>query len=556
VRGKSQGFIGLGVLGLSIIVVALFVGVITFPGFNGDVRSKAQVMASETVTLSVQQAGDIINEDGSKYDYPPGEKWIGTGETPSASYLGIRFTGATISKGAQVQSAKIEFSVPRDQWIGVEYDIYGDNSVSSAPFSESSKPSSRGLTSIKTSINEDTQWKVGKGYEVDVTGVVGELVGSGEHSVISFILRGTGGSWGRKFINNDPRLVITYTPGSGEATSVPTPTNSPSPIVTASPTIRPTVTPRPTTSTSPSPTPTATTMSGMGKCGEPMDRWHAPVYNGCETGHEHGDPPSSWILAAGYNPMFHGHFNTSAAENSIKHTSMKGFSTRMDGVDIYFRTHFASNPQERFGAYHSYEVWTRDASGSVSHWQGWNYSGRPTSNLERFARRSENGDPGVRPIILVTDQTSLDQGIGCEQWYASTASWSWDFGITICGSTTVYQRNLEQTAADAFNQSIWRLTGDLGLTRRLEAAWYGPNSQYSPNRGNPPKDRAFWTTQFGRIVSGPNDPICTGTSVGLDGVTYNNVCLEQYIASTMTSVEFPGNAVQKTFSGTGVMVPN
>jgi len=246
----------------------------------------------------------------------------------------------------------------------------------------------------------------------------------------------------------------------------PSPTTSPTPLATPQITLTPT------------PTKQEEGNKMTGKCGEPMDLWHPPVYNGCETGHEHGDPPPDWISKAGYSLSFHGPFNTSPVENTTKHTSMKGFLANFAGVEVYFRTHFASNPQERFGAYHSYEVFARDPSGKVSHWQGWNYSGNPTNNNERCVRRNPP-EPceEVRPIILVTDQTSLNQGITCEQWYAATAAWSWDFGITICGSTTVYQRDKEQDSTNAFDQSTWKLTGDLGLTRRLEAAWYGPDSK-------------------------------------------------------------------------------
>lgn len=297
--------------------------------------------------------------------------------------------------------------------------------------------------------------------------------------------------------------------------------------------------------------------SGVGKCGESNDSWHPPVINGCATGHEHGDAPPSWIAQAGYNLSFTGHFNTSAVENSTKHTSMKGMLITIQGVQIYFRTHFASNPMERFGDYHSYEVFTKDAAGGVSHWQGWNFSGKPNSDARCLRRRDPLPCENERPIILVTDQTSWDQGITCEQWYSATASWSWDFGVTICGSTTIYQPDKEKDSATVFDQSTWKLApnnGSLGLTRRLEVAWYGATqSDGKPYRQHP--TGKFWATQFGEIVSGPSDARCTQTTTKFN-VVYKNVCLEQYIAPTMTKVAFPGNAVQKSFPGQGVQIPN
>jgi hypothetical protein len=289
----------------------------------------------------------------------------------------------------------------------------------------------------------------------------------------------------------------------------------------------------------------------LGRCGESMTVWHPPAINGCATGHEHGDAPPRWIADAGYAAAFHGHFNTSPIENTVKHAAMKGFLGTFDGADVYFRIHAASNPLDRSARFHSYEVWARDSSGGVSHWQGWYNSGDPVT--DRVVRR-KGSETGVRPVILVVDQTSLNQGIGCEQWYATTASWSWDFGWTICGATTLYQPNENATADD---MSTWILNpnGTRGTTRRLELAWYGPDSQYARNRGNPPKGVVFYATQFGEKVSGPNDPRCSGTTAAF-GKTYQNVCLDQYIAPTMKSVEFPGNASTKEFPSTGVQIPN
>jgi hypothetical protein len=292
---------------------------------------------------------------------------------------------------------------------------------------------------------------------------------------------------------------------------------------------------------------------GVGLCGEAMEVWHAPVVNGCDTGHEHGDAPPSWIADAGFPAAFHGHFNTSPVENTGKHAAMKGFLTRLDNVDIYFRIHAASNPLDRSARYHSYEVFGRDPGGAVSHWQGWYNTGDPEK--DRVARR-RGVEPEQRPIMLVVDETAWNQGIHCEQWYSAPGqpAWGWDFGWTICDTTTLYRPGENATASD---QSSWvPAPGDpTGTTRRLEAAWYGPNSKVIPNRGNPPKDQTFWATQFGEIVSGPDDARCS-ESITKFGQTYAAVCLEQYIASTMPAVEFPENAQQKAFQAAGVRLPN
>jgi hypothetical protein len=99
---------------------------------------------------------------------------------------------------------------------------------------------------------------------------------------------------------------------------------------------------------------------------------------------------------------------------------------------------------------------------------------------------------------------------------------------------------------DPADPNSWAPTGDLNSTRRIEAAWYADRSA---RRGT------FWATQFGDIVSGPNDPLC-GAERSYGERTYTLLCLEQYIAPTMSSVTFPGNAEQFTYADDGVALPN
>jgi hypothetical protein len=252
-----------------------------------------------------------------------------------------------------------------------------------------------------------------------------------------------------------------------------------------------------------------------------------------------------------------GHFNTSPLENTSKHNVMKGFRTTFNGQDTYFRIHAGSNVGDRNSRYHSYEVWVKDPAGKISHAQGWYNSGDPryagadangNGQGSRYVRR-KGVEQSQRPIILATDRTSFSQGITCEQWYGFTAEWSVDFGWTICGSTTYYNPN-EINATDIYNPNTWDKTGSLGTTRRLELAWYRSN-----NRGNPPQDKTFWTTQFGEMVSGPNDAKCSQASTKY-GTSYKNICLDQYIASSMKTIQFPGNAAQKEYPSQGVQLPN
>jgi hypothetical protein len=279
----------------------------------------------------------------------------------------------------------------------------------------------------------------------------------------------------------------------------------------------------------------------QGLCGEPMDEWHSPLINGCATGHEHGDEPPSWIEQAGYAVRYSGLFNTSPMENTHKHAAMKGFSARLDDVEVYFRVHAASNVLDRSARYHSYEAWARDPAGAVSHWQGWYDTGDPTPGSSGRPRR-QPGRSFPRPVIEVVDQGAWDRAIRCEQWYTVSAPWSWEFGWTICGSTTLYYA----TETDEQDITNWRLTGSVGGTRRMEASWFA---------SNPHPTGTFYATQFGEVVSGLNDARCSDTTTRY-GSTYQNVCLEQFIAPTMKQVSFPNNALQKTYDTTGVRVPN
>lgn len=306
-------------------------------------------------------------------------------------------------------------------------------------------------------------------------------------------------------------------------------------------------------------------------CHHVASGWHPPVEGNCVYKHEHGDAPPSWISAAGYTLGFdsHGgfHGNTSSVENTIKHNSMKGMHATFKARDgsnqeVYMRVHIASNPLERSARYHSYEMFMKDSQGGVSHWQGWLNSGSP--DPANGQRRSKSlGDNGVRPTILVTDIPALERGLNCEQWYGFTNSWGPDVGWTICDSTTIYfdweWQILEYWLAGNMPPELLTCTYKIGLCkgndRELELAWYGPDSVSAPNRGNPPKNTTFWATQFGEIVSGPNDARCTGTTQKFN-VNERNICLSQFIAGTARSVENPNNRYRKTYNVTGVEFPN
>jgi hypothetical protein len=278
-----------------------------------------------------------------------------------------------------------------------------------------------------------------------------------------------------------------------------------------------------------------------GICREAMNAWHLAIVNGCPTGHEHGDAPPSWVLDAGYFPTF-GHAANTPNENALvhKHSAFKAFSVHLQGVDIYVVMHLDTNPGGHVSRFHSYQVWARDSSGGVSHWHGWLDFGEGDQtgpNLRRF--NCEDTD-GTRPIIAVNDP-ACPGDTRFENWYSrpgAERAWSWDFGFNV--SPSYY------AGGDPADPSTWTPTGALNSTRRIEAAWYADRS---PLRGT------FWATQFGEIVAGPDDALC-GTERSYGERTYTLLCLEQHIAPTMTTVAFPGNATQASYSEDGVSLPN
>ena len=340
-----------------------------------------------------------------------------------------------------------------------------------------------------------------------------------------------------------PTLTLTPTPTIGATltltpTLMPTLTSTVVPSATPTPTNTPTLTPTNTPTVTPSPTPHV----HVGACGESMELWHSGMIGNCATGHEHGDAPPQWLADASIVPMFTHPANT-PNENMLhhKHTGFKGFTATFNNVNLYGVFHWDFNPGGHVSRFHSYQMWAQDASGGISSWSGWLDFGVGNNTGPQFQTTCQNQN--LRPIILANDENCPIQ---FETWYSQAAGsgdWAWDFGFSI--SPNYY------AGGDPAVPSTWTSINNYpsNMTRRLVAAWY--LSRVDPDLiGN-----EFYATQFGDIVTGPNDPVC-GTLVTVGTKSYTILCLEQYIADTMTSVMFPGNALQKTYNDDGVDFPN
>jgi hypothetical protein len=222
----------------------------------------------------------------------------------------------------------------------------------------------------------------------------------------------------------------------------------------------------------------------------------------------------------------------------LKHTGFKGFAARLNGIDVYVIMHLDSTPNGHTSRFHSYQMWTRDPSGGVSHWNGWLDFGQGNNTGPNLVRTGCEDD-GIRPIMAVLDEPCNTNQF--ESWYSragGSGGWAPDFGFNL--------KPQYYTGGDPNDMSTWVPTGAMNDVRRIELAWYDFRSS---QRGQ------FWATQFGNIVSGPNDPVC-GTTRTYGSKSYTVLCLEQYIAPTMPTLGFPGNSIQKQYDMTGVALPN
>jgi hypothetical protein len=174
-----------------------------------------------SITSQPAQGSDDANEDGSALTTNSTTLWFGNGASTSKSYLGLRFNNVTVPRGATITSAKLQVYSSQSQWIYVDVQFAAEASNNAATFSTSSKPSQRSLTTARVNHSSDGSWSANTWYDLDdISSVIQEVTNrtgwqSGNSLVI--ILKGTGGSYGRKFIASydgdptyAPKLVITY----------------------------------------------------------------------------------------------------------------------------------------------------------------------------------------------------------------------------------------------------------------------------------------------------------------------------------------------------------
>ncbi len=199
-----------------------------------------------TNTLQVSSSADDVNEVSGTFTTNATTLWLGNGGSATASYAGLRFSGAAIPAGATISSAVLQVYSSQNQWMDVAFSIAADASGNSPVFTTTSRPSQRTQTASKVAHSDNVNWAANTWYSLDqMKSVVQEVINRSDWqsgNSLSVIIKGTGtGTFARKFIRafdgsaaNAPKLVISYT------TSAP----APPPVPTATLTVAPTTVPQ------------------------------------------------------------------------------------------------------------------------------------------------------------------------------------------------------------------------------------------------------------------------------------------------------------------------
>ena len=157
-----------------------------------------------TATFVVAAGADDVNEDGTTFSATTNTVWMGNGQSTTASYVGLRFTGVTIPAGATITAARLEVNALSTQWTPMAFAMGAEASANSAAFTSTSKPSGRALVVPTVAHSSNAQWVSGTRYPLeDITTVIQAVIqqpGWATGQALSLVFRGHGwrvGSQGR-----------------------------------------------------------------------------------------------------------------------------------------------------------------------------------------------------------------------------------------------------------------------------------------------------------------------------------------------------------------------
>ncbi len=192
-------------------------GVATGTISNDDVPPPTQ---EQTVTLQIAGGANDTYETGTTFSPSDASLWIGTAGGPAVT--GLRFTGVAIPPNAFIVSARFEVTPSVAQWSYYSYEAAAEAAASSAPFTDTSRPSQRPLLTPRVVHGSNEQWLVNTWYapEGDFAPLVQAVVdqpGWASGNAMALMLRADDDPWTRKQVlsaegsaTRAPRVIVTY----------------------------------------------------------------------------------------------------------------------------------------------------------------------------------------------------------------------------------------------------------------------------------------------------------------------------------------------------------
>jgi hypothetical protein len=219
----------------------------------------------------------------------------------------------------------------------------------------------------------------------------------------------------------------------------------------------------------------------------------------------------------------------------------------------YTRNHLMDTRLGISGVFHSMEFYECKDGEVVYFGQGWQHFAAEGETSNYWQRPDGCNDPNPllrgfpqrgRPVIRVNTKYCSDRGIvQFGTWYGEFQYMLPTTGFALSPSYLTFEGNPN-------DMSTWVVVpnNNQTRTRRIEISI---DPSFKPTGW-------FWATQFGEIVSGPEDVSC-GRTIIIHGQSHVAVCLPQYISEDAYLITYKGNsnAEQRTYPGAGIVeLPN